>query len=63
MSGGYTKDGKIYCFCCGKKTDEFDVNHNGVVIIANAMKYPFCGKCYKNSDEKIIKSIKESRRY
>lgn len=59
MKGGYTKSGKIYCVCCGKKTDEFDVNHNGAVVIVNAMIYPFCGKCFKNRDEKIIKSIKE----
>lgn len=63
MQGGYKRDGKIYCFCCKKKTDESDVNHNGAVIIVNAMKYPFCGKCYKNRDEKIIKCIKERMRY
>lgn len=62
MQGGYTRDGKIYCVCCKKKTDEFDVSHNGAVIIVNAMRYPICGKCLKNRDEMIIKSIKENRR-
>lgn len=55
-------DGKIYCICCKKKTDAFDVNHNGAVIIMNAMRYPVCGKCLRRRDEKIIKSIKERRR-
>ena len=40
-------DGKIYCICCKKKTDAFDVSHNGAVIIVNAMRYPVCGKCLR----------------
>lgn len=63
MAGGYdTKNNKIFCMCCEKKTDEFDVKHGGAEITIEAMKYPVCSKCLKRRDDQIIKKIKEHRR-
>lgn len=63
MAGGYDKkSNKIYCMCCKKKTDDFDIKHGGAEIIIEAMKYPVCSSCVRNRSEQIIKKIKENRR-
>jgi len=60
-AGGWTRDGKVYCMVCGKKTTDFDLNHGGAIVEIEAMRYPVCSGCIKRKAEMVIKKIKEHR--
>lgn len=59
--GGWTRDGKVYCCLCGKRTTDEDITHGGAIVTMEAMKYPFCSKCVSKKAEQIIKAVKERR--
>lgn len=60
--GGWTKDGKVYCCLCGKRTTQEDIGHGGVVVTLEAMRYPFCSKCVCRKDTQIISAVKRKRK-
>lgn len=61
MKGGWTKDGKVYCMLCGRKTTQEDVEHKGAIVQMEHTKYPFCSKCVARRSEKIINAVKTWR--
>ena len=61
MRGGWTKDGKVYCHLCGKKTTQEDVDHKGAIVQMAHIQYPFCPNCVARRSEKIIKAVKDWR--
>lgn len=55
MQGGWTRDGKVYCVVCKKKTTEYDIRHDGAIVKIDAMRYPVCSKCIERKAEIVIK--------
>lgn len=61
MQGGWTRDGKVYCVVCKKKTTKYDIRHDGAIVEIDAMRYPVCSKCIERKAKIVIKKIKERR--